>query len=193
MIPTLLDAANTAGQTFGLDLGDIAQANVVRSQATATIRAVTGSITVFNPDGSGGDDGLEDGDCVPMEVRLTSPAAVVGTFSLEYDAMCFKVTSDSAGNDVINPGDPIPPSTAGTMLFLWADGDTGTSTSEISLAYQPTAMVPDAMAAGGSTQSDAVAAPARAHGPADASRYRRYGECCGGDHGDHEREDFSAN
>ena len=63
VIPTLLDAANTVGQTFGLDLGDIAQANNVRSQATGTIRAVTGSLTIFNPDGSGGENVVrEDSD-----------------------------------------------------------------------------------------------------------------------------------
>ena len=55
VIPTLLDAANTSDETFGLDIGDIAQANLARSQATGTICGITGSLTIFNPDGSSED------------------------------------------------------------------------------------------------------------------------------------------
>ena len=60
------------------------------------------------------------GDSVPMTVRLTSPMAVNGNFTLSYDTDYFKVTTDAAGNDVVTPGvTPITPSTGGTQLYLW--------------------------------------------------------------------------
>ena len=55
-----------------------------------------------------------------MTVRLTSPMAVNGNFTLSYDTDYFKVTTDAAGNDVVTPGvTPITPSTGGTQLYLW--------------------------------------------------------------------------
>ena len=148
VIPTLLDAANTSSETFGLDLGDIVQAHLARGDATGTIRGITGSLTIFNPDGtpdwSGGEATLNEGDCLPMEVKLTSPAAVDGTFSLDYDPTYFQVTSDAAGDDVVNPGDSITPSTGGVMLYLWGEQPIDGSTPDIALLYDAASSQSDA-------------------------------------------------
>ena len=118
--------------------GGSATINGGGSSGTATIQVVTGSITIYNPDGTASDDGTVDvGDSVPMTVRLTSPAAVDGQFMLSYDTDCFKITTDAAGNNVVAPDTTqFTASTGGTQLYLWGVGSTSDPTgSQITLEY----------------------------------------------------------
>ena len=82
---------------------------------------VTGSLTIFNPDGTPAAQGSElVGDYDPMEARLLDPAAVDGLFALDYNADYFKVTFDNAGQDVVTPdATTFTPDTGGTPLFVW--------------------------------------------------------------------------
>ena len=79
----------------------------VNSSGTGLIQEPSGTITIYNPDGSVSNDGTVDvGDSAPMTV-MASPAGADGTFSLSYDTSIFSVTTDAAGNNVVNPGDAL--------------------------------------------------------------------------------------
>ena len=127
-VQTQLDGNTTSDLGFSLVLGTptVSGINGGGSSGTATIQVVTGSITIYNPDGTASDDGTVDvGDSVPMTVRLTSPAAVDGQFMLSYDTDCFKITTDAAGNNVVAPDTTqFTASTGGTQLYLWGVGAT---------------------------------------------------------------------
>ncbi len=86
----------------------------VRSPGRATIETVQAALNIYNPDGTPSDDGTVGvGESVPMTVQLTSPMAVDGKFTLNYDTDYFKVTTDEAGNNVVTPNStPITPSAA---------------------------------------------------------------------------------
>ena len=119
VIPTLLDAANTAGQTFGLDLGDIAQANIVRSQARERFAASQAALRSSIRTAAAATLRSTRTTAVPMEVKLTSPAAVDGYFGLNYDSAYFKITTDAAGDNVIQSGVAvIARASGGTLLYL---------------------------------------------------------------------------
>ena len=144
-LPTLLNANNTTGRTFDLVIGPFTGAEIIRG---SILGDVTGTIRGhrldddFNPDGSGKEASVDEGDYVPIEVKLMSPAAVDGYFSLAYDSTYFEVTSDEAGDDVINPGDSITPSTGGTIVYLWGIASTdGVSTPTITLNYDEAAQM----------------------------------------------------
>ncbi len=138
-VPTQLDSNSTDDLNFTLVLGAPSVSSVnVQNPGTATIEKVQAALTIYNPDGTPSNDGTVGvGDSVPMTVRLTSPMAVNGNFTLSYDTDYFKVTTDAAGNDVVTPGvTPITPSTGGTQLYLWGVGATSDPDgSKITLDY----------------------------------------------------------
>ena len=69
-------------------------------------------------------DGTVDvGDSAPMTV-MASPAGADGTFSLSYDTSIFSVTTDAAGNNVVNPGDALTLNHGYAQLYLWGVGST---------------------------------------------------------------------
>ena len=73
--------------------------NFVQNTGTGLIEPATGSLTIYNPDGSAntGDDMLDVGDSVPITV-ITSRAGPDGSYVVTYDADYFKVTTDPTGN-----------------------------------------------------------------------------------------------
>ena len=83
----------------------------MRSPGRATIETVQAALNIYNPDGTPSDDGTVGvGQSAPMTVQLTSPMAVDGKFTLNYDTDYFKVTTDEAGNNVVTPNStPITP------------------------------------------------------------------------------------
>ena len=136
VIPTLLNANSISDETFDLALDAIAQARVANGTGVGTVRKISADLTIFNPDGTSGDGTLMDGDFAPMEARLPGDATASGRFSLDYDPTYFKVTTDQAGDDVINPGDPIAPTTAGTIYYLWGESPIGAIAPDISIDYR---------------------------------------------------------
>ena len=96
----------------------------VNSSGTGLIQEPSGTITIYNPDGSVSNDGTVDvGDSAPMTV-MASPAGADGTFSLSYDTSIFSVTTDAAGNNVVNPGDALTLNHGYAQLYLWGVGST---------------------------------------------------------------------
>ena len=112
--------------------------NFINSTGSGIIEKVCGEVAIYNPDGTASDNGTVDvGECVPMMVRLTSPAVVDGQFMLSYDTDYFKITTDAAGNNVVAPDTTtFTASTGGTQLYLWGVAPTSDpSGSQITLEY----------------------------------------------------------
>ena len=119
----------------------IAQARVANGTGVGVVRKITGSLTIFNSDGTAGDSNIDVGESTPMEVRLTSPATVDGMFGIDYDPDYFSVSTDAAGENVVQPDAMVlTPSTAGQTLYVWGVAPTSDPDgSDISLVYDATA------------------------------------------------------
>ena len=169
-VDTDLGDGTTGGDlNFFVQLSDPSLANngpaavkFINSKSTGLIEAVSGSLTIYNPDGTASNDGtVEVGDCVPMVVQLASPAAADGKFTLNYDSDYFTVTTDAAGNDVVTPGQTqVTVTSGGTQFYLWGVGATSDpSGAQITLEYGDPEQAGDANAKVGNPSGYQVLGP----------------------------------
>jgi hypothetical protein len=144
-VQTHLDANATGNLNFSMVLSDPGAAQdpplagtlqFVNSTGPGLIEEVNEALTIYSPDGSVSEDGVVDvGGSVPMAV-VASPAGQNGSYTLSYDTNYFKVTTDTAGNNVLSPGASIALNNGYAPLYLWGAAATpDPNGSQITLAY----------------------------------------------------------